>query len=176
MGGWEDGRMGGWMGGWEDGRMGGWEEDGRMGGWEDGRMGGWEDGRMGGWGPSASVTSLLMQRKVSLAEPLQCCSALRKVSPDASVTALLGKVGWQSGAKEYSQVRQHSLPHTRDLVGGKNPGAAFAWATCVVFYKKIRREEYVWWMCNRVWGKGGLCRPLLKHPYPLRDHIVYSIE
>ena len=73
-----------------------------------------------------------------------------------SVTALLGKVGWQSGAKEYSQVRQHSLPHTRDLVGGKNPGAAFAWATCVVFYKKIRREGICLVDVQSVVGDGGV--------------------
>lgn len=39
----------------------------------------------------------------------------------------------------------------------------------VVFYKKIRSQEYVWWRPCMVWGKGCLCVPMLRHPCPLRE-------
>ena len=44
------------------------------------------------------------------------------LSTSESVTALLQKISWQLGAKEYNKVTSHHRPHTRDLLGGKNPG------------------------------------------------------
>jgi len=37
-----------------------------------------------------------------------------------SVTALLGKVSWQLGAKVYNQVTLHNKCHTRDVLRGGN--------------------------------------------------------
>jgi hypothetical protein len=39
-----------------------------------------------------------------------------------SDTACIGQVSCLSGAKEYNKVTSHHRPHTRDLLGGKNPG------------------------------------------------------
>lgn len=78
-----------------------------------------------------SETTLLLWGKVLPAEPLRfSLLCYGEGFLNASVTALLAKVSWQSGAKEYSETTQHSLPHTRELLGEENPGVAFVWAMC----------------------------------------------
>lgn len=60
-----------------------------------------------------------------------------------------GKVSWLLGAKEYQKVTQNKKPHPRDLLGGKNQGAASAW---VINNGELSRR----WALYRVsWGGGG---------------------
>jgi hypothetical protein len=36
-----------------------------------------------------------------------------------------------------------------------------------MFYKKIRKKEYIWWRYGMVWGGGCLFRPMLRYSFPL---------
>ena len=38
-----------------------------------------------------------------------------------------------------------------------------------VFIKRYREERQVLWVCGEVWGKGCLCRPMPRHPFPRKD-------
>ena len=92
-----------------------------------------------------SVTAL--RGKAFPIEVLQICSSGGKFPQ--SVADLKGKVSWQSGVKEYHKVTLHNKPHTRDLLGEKNPGlwllllrqiAAENSAEDMVFYRVSRVE------------------------------------
>lgn len=53
---------------------------------------------------------------VGLNVQCKCSSSEEKGFSSANVTALRGKLSWQSGAKEYHKVTLHNKPHTRDLL------------------------------------------------------------
>ena len=46
--------------------------------------------------------------------------------------------------------------------------------TIIAVVYKIEKE-YVWWRCSQVWGKGCLCGPMLRHPFPLGGQLQDGI-
>lgn len=78
----------------------------------------------------------------------------------------MGKVFWHSGTKQYNKVTLHNKPHTRHLLGGKNPGgwllllrreATENWAEHMVYIGFLGGQGCF----QRGWRVEGLCGLIL---------------
>lgn len=68
---------------------------------------------------NSNMYVLLLFKSIIRATPLSPTLILHIVS----VTALRGKVSWQSGTKEYHVVTPNSKPHSRDVLGKPQKGS-----------------------------------------------------
>jgi hypothetical protein len=50
----------------------------------------------------------------------------------------------------------------------------WVWVSYIVVYKKIEKKENVWWKYG-VGAKRFLFKPMLRHPFPVRDQPHHSI-